>query len=149
MSAARLAQPTVLRVADLALDPASRKVTRAGALVMLTPREYAEGARALVRKLEALRPAVVALVGVSLARVVLPSSTETGPGPRHARLGRARVFVLPNPSGRNAAFPGFDAKLEWFVRISTQSAAPRVSGVTSTAVSLCPSSVSWGTYGSA
>ena len=38
---ARLAQPTVLRVADLALDPASRKVHRAGALVVLTPREYA------------------------------------------------------------------------------------------------------------
>ena len=38
---ARLAQPTVLRVTDLALDPASRKVTRAGTPVVLTPREYA------------------------------------------------------------------------------------------------------------
>jgi TDG/mug DNA glycosylase family protein len=83
----------------------------------LTPRELERGARVLVRKLEALRPAVVALVGVSLARIVLTASTETGPGPRSARVGGARVFVLPNPSGRNAAFPGFADKLGWFVRL--------------------------------
>ena len=37
----RLSQPTVLRVADLALDPAAHRVTRAGAPVALTPKEYA------------------------------------------------------------------------------------------------------------
>ena len=26
----------------------------------------------------------------------------------------ARVFVLPNPSGLNASFPGFADKLPWF-----------------------------------
>ena len=115
--------PTLLRPEDdarvaelgIGLTNVCPRPTRSAA--ELTPREYEEGARALVRKLEALRPAVVALVGVSLARIVLPSSKETGPGPRQARLGRARVFVLPNPSGRNAAFPGFDDKLEWFVRL--------------------------------
>jgi double-stranded uracil-DNA glycosylase len=83
----------------------------------LSRREYEAGVRELVRKLEALRPALVALVGVTLARVVLPESRETGPGRRRARLAGARVFVLPNPSGRNAAYPGFQSKLEWFVRL--------------------------------
>src|SRR5262245_36777617 len=37
----RLAQPAVLRVADLTLDPASRRVTRDGGVVPLTSKEYA------------------------------------------------------------------------------------------------------------
>jgi len=87
--------------------------------VELTPAEYAAGARELVRKLEAFRPSAVGLVGVTLARIVLPESRETGPGARRALLGGARVFVLPNPSGRNAAFPSFESKLGWFVRLRT------------------------------
>ncbi|HEY6006401.1 MAG TPA: mismatch-specific DNA-glycosylase [Anaeromyxobacter sp.] len=83
----------------------------------LTRAEARAGAAKLVSKLDALRPSVVALVGVTLARIVLPGSSESGPGPRLATVAGARVFVLPNPSGRNAAFPGFEAKLEWFVRL--------------------------------
>jgi len=37
---ARLARPPVLRVTDLALDPASRRVTRGGARIGLTSKEY-------------------------------------------------------------------------------------------------------------
>jgi len=37
----RVAQPTVLRVADLALDPATRRVTRGHVTITLTPKEYA------------------------------------------------------------------------------------------------------------
>jgi TDG/mug DNA glycosylase family protein len=80
----------------------------------LVRRDYERGVRELVRKLEVFRPAVVALVGVTLARIVLPDGDEVGPGPRSARLAGARVFVLPNPSGRNAAFPGFESKRVWF-----------------------------------
>ncbi len=29
----------------------------------------------------------------------------------------ARVFVLPNPSGLNASFPGFKHKLIWFEKL--------------------------------
>ncbi len=101
--------PTLLRPEDDA------ELAELGLGLTHDGREYDAGFRALVRKLEALRPAVVALVGVSLARLVLPANPETGPGPRRATLGGARVFVLPNPSGRNAAFPGFEDKLEWFV----------------------------------
>src|SRR5712691_1132384 len=37
----RVAQPAVLRMADLTLDPATRRVTRGDGPVTLTPREYA------------------------------------------------------------------------------------------------------------
>jgi DNA-binding response OmpR family regulator len=37
----RFAQPTVIRVADLTIDLAARRVTRGGAVVALTAREYA------------------------------------------------------------------------------------------------------------
>jgi TDG/mug DNA glycosylase family protein len=83
----------------------------------LTRREFEAGVAALLRKLEASRPSVVALVGVTLARVVLPESREVGAGPRRASIAGARVFVLPNPSGRNAAYPSFESKLTHFVRL--------------------------------
>ncbi len=115
--------PELLRPADdarlvelgLGLTNVCPRPTRSAA--ELTGGEYEAGVEELVRKLEAIRPSVVALVGVTLARVVLPRSAEAGPGARHASLGGARVFVLPNPSGRNAAYPGFASKLEWFVRL--------------------------------
>ncbi len=62
------------------------------------------------------KPAVVALVGVTLYRAILPLvvSPATAAGGRRdprVRLGEQRVtihgatvFVLPNPSGRNANF---------------------------------------------
>ena len=37
----RIAQPAILQVADLTLDPAARRVMRGGAPVTLTPKEYA------------------------------------------------------------------------------------------------------------
>jgi TDG/mug DNA glycosylase family protein len=83
----------------------------------LTRREYERGVRELERKVETFRPTVVALVGVTLARLVLPASAEVGPGPRRDTIACARVFVLPNPSGRNAAYPSFGSKLGWFVRL--------------------------------
>ena len=72
----------------------------------LTPQEYVDGAIALRRKVRRWKPEVVAFVGVTLFR----SLFERRPGERIS-LGRqaerfegARVFVLPNPSGRNANF---------------------------------------------
>ncbi|HET7825254.1 MAG TPA: mismatch-specific DNA-glycosylase, partial [Anaeromyxobacter sp.] len=45
----------------------------------LSRAELEAGAAALLRKVAALRPAVLALVGVTLARLVLPGSGERGP----------------------------------------------------------------------
>jgi TDG/mug DNA glycosylase family protein len=70
----------------------------------LKPHEYPAGLRILRRKVRRWRPQIVVLVGVSLYRVIFE---RTGP----VKLGRqkelfegAQVFVLPNPSGRNANF---------------------------------------------
>jgi TDG/mug DNA glycosylase family protein len=71
----------------------------------LSPAEYVAGRAALERKIRRYKPQIVALVGVSLARTLLagtPRALEVGP---HAEtLAGVPVFVLPNPSGRNAHF---------------------------------------------
>jgi hypothetical protein len=38
----------------------------------------------------------------------------SGPGEKPETISGARVFVVPNPSGLNATFPGFAHKLVWF-----------------------------------
>ena len=76
--------------------------------------EYAAGWRALERKIRRYQPAVVALVGVTLYRAILPlidrehgaaaSRAKVALGLQPVTIHGARVFVLPNPSGRNANF---------------------------------------------
>ena len=77
----------------------------------LTPAEYVEGWKRLERKIRKYRPEVVALVGVTLYRAIvrLVGGGERPPrlialGPQPTDIHGARVFVLPNPSGRNANF---------------------------------------------
>jgi len=78
----------------------------------LRPAEYIEGWKVLDRKIRRYRPQVVALVGVTLYRAILPLLDGAPPagsrprvvGPQPMRLHGARLFVLPNPSGRNANF---------------------------------------------
>jgi len=72
----------------------------------LRPEEYVAGARTLRRKVRRLKPDLVAFVGVTLFRAVFgrrPGET-IATGLQTERLEGARVFVLPNPSGRNAHF---------------------------------------------
>lgn len=67
--------------------------------------EFVAGCARLRRKILRYRPAVVALVGVTVFRALFPRRTgavSLGPQPEH--IGRAVVFVLPNPSGRNANY---------------------------------------------
>jgi TDG/mug DNA glycosylase family protein len=70
----------------------------------LKPAEYLAGRAALERKIRRHRPDVVALVGVTLYRSLFPTREAIHLGLQQERLGGARVFVLPNPSGRNANF---------------------------------------------
>lgn len=99
----------------LALTNLCPRATRSAA--ELTPEELARGQERLLRKLRRLRPQVVAFVGLTVYRRFFPRSTSPGAGPKPERLDGARVFALPNPSGRNAAFPGFADKLRWFERL--------------------------------
>ncbi len=71
----------------------------------LTTAEYVDGRSRLRRKIARFRPGVVALVGVTVFRAMFPE--RKGPvtlGLQPERIGNAIVFVLPNPSGRNANY---------------------------------------------
>jgi double-stranded uracil-DNA glycosylase len=82
----------------------------------LAPSEYIEGWHALERKIRRYRPEIVVLVGVTLYRAIEPflladADRPRARQPRTISLGAQRVtihdaevFVLPNPSGRNANF---------------------------------------------
>jgi len=73
----------------------------------LRPAEYVDGLEALKEKVRRWKPPFVAFVGVTLFRSVfgVPSGKPVSLGlQRRERFEGARVFVLPNPSGRNANF---------------------------------------------
>jgi double-stranded uracil-DNA glycosylase len=67
--------------------------------------EYVAGRRTLRRKILRYQPAVVALVGVTVFRAMFPERKDAvSLGLQQERIGSSKVFVLPNPSGRNANF---------------------------------------------
>ena len=75
----------------------------------LKPAEYRAGARVLLKKIRRHKPPIVALVGVTVWRALLEAlgEHELRREPVTLALQRlviehARVYVLPNPSGRNA-----------------------------------------------
>jgi TDG/mug DNA glycosylase family protein len=71
----------------------------------LTREEYVAGCARLRRKVRRYRPQVVALIGVTVFRALFPNSRgAVALGLQKAHLSSAAVFVLPNPSGRNANF---------------------------------------------
>ena len=71
----------------------------------LRPEEYVEGRVRLRRKVRRYAPAVVAAVGVTVFRALFPERKGAVTlGPQVEQIGGASVFVLPNPSGRNANF---------------------------------------------
>jgi TDG/mug DNA glycosylase family protein len=76
--------------------------------------EIQRGRRVLAAKIRRWKPAVVAFVGVSLYQTFFKHKQSGGPGEKPDVIGTSRVFVVPNPSGLNASFPGFDHKLVWF-----------------------------------
>ena len=99
----------------LALTNIVARATRAADEIM--PAEYVEGRRQLARTIARLRPRVVAFVGLTVYRQFFGPAAAGGSGPKPERISGARVFVVPNPSGRNAAYPGFRDKLVWYRRL--------------------------------
>jgi TDG/mug DNA glycosylase family protein len=79
---------------------ASRATARADEL---SPPELTVGAAALTAKLRRLRPAWLAVLGVTAYRTAF-SQRDATLGPQPGRLGATRVWVLPNPSGLNAHY---------------------------------------------
>ena len=71
----------------------------------LTRDEYVRGRARLRAKIRRYEPEIVALVGVTVYRAMFPD--RIGPvslGLQAEQIAAAAVFVLPNPSGRNANF---------------------------------------------
>jgi len=71
----------------------------------LKPEEYVAGRLRLRAKVRRHRPEIVAFVGITVYRALYPE--RRGPvamGLQEERLGETAVFVLPNPSGRNANY---------------------------------------------
>lgn len=85
----------------------------------LRPEEYLEGWKILEKKIARYRPEIVAFVGVTMYRALWKviaqaegaapkppggRAPDVKPGFQKASVHGARIFVLPNPSGRNAHF---------------------------------------------
>ena len=72
----------------------------------LTREEFAAGVHVLRRKIVRFKPRVVVLIGVTVFRSLFGrgGGVPVRLGLQRERLENARVFVLPNPSGRNANF---------------------------------------------
>ena len=72
----------------------------------LRPVEYIAGGQILRKKIRRHKPAIVALVGVTVYRSLFKLNNKVAVrlGLQRDGLEGSRVFVLPNPSGRNANF---------------------------------------------
>ena len=80
----------------------------------LRPAEFVAGRLRVRAKAKRYRPAVVALVGVTVFRAMFPERRDAvSLGLQLERVGTSVVFVLPNPSGRNANF-SYDEMLAAF-----------------------------------
>ncbi|HEV8531910.1 MAG TPA: mismatch-specific DNA-glycosylase [Methylomirabilota bacterium] len=99
----------------LALTNIVPRPTRAAS--ELTRDEFEAGRGRITRVIARIQPEIVAFVGVTVYRAFFGPRVRPGAGPKRERVGDARVFVLPNPSGLNAAYPGFRDKLVWFKRL--------------------------------
>ena len=102
------------RLLEFGIGLTSSAVRPTRAASELSKNERLRGAERVERLVAELRPRYVALLGLTLYPVFFPEGAERGPGRKTVRLAGARVFVLPNPSGRNRAYPGFEKKLVWY-----------------------------------
>lgn len=75
---------------------------------VLDPVEYRQGVATLEQKIRRYQPRIVALLGVTIFRMLF-STKERSNGPLDLglttmQLAGAQIFLLPNPSGRNAHY---------------------------------------------
>lgn len=72
----------------------------------LRPQEYLAGKKRLLATVARHQPQVVALLGVTIYRTLFPDlkAQRIRLGLQPTRLADRPVFVLPNPSGRNAHY---------------------------------------------
>jgi TDG/mug DNA glycosylase family protein len=73
---------------------------------VLTPKEYRAGRRRLIATVKHYHPHTVALLGITIYRAVFPEyrTGRISLGLQPNTLMGCPIFVLPNPSGRNAHY---------------------------------------------
>ncbi len=87
----------------------------------LVKQDFLKGRDVLLAKIRKHQPTIVAVLGISVARVLLSQKRSSASGTRVTMdpiqtgiqpiaLAGVRVFVLPNPSGRNAHYSYQDMK---------------------------------------
>lgn len=120
----RLAAEDDDRLVDFGLGITNLVARMTPGIDTLRPDEYVNGARILRRKIRRFKPAIVALVGVSIYRHLfnVPGGTHVSLGLQTDTLEGVRVFLLPNPSGRNANF-SYSEMLDAFRALRRASAA--------------------------
>jgi TDG/mug DNA glycosylase family protein len=102
------------RLLDFGIGLVSTVQRATAAATDLAVSERRAGAASVRDLVERYEPRLVALLGLTLYPVFFPSGGSSGPGLKPDHIHHAEVFVLPNPSGRNRAFPGVAAKLVWY-----------------------------------
>lgn len=91
----------------------------------LSDREIAEGALALETKVRRFAPRCLAVLGIGAFRTGF-GRPGASLGPQPERIGGARVWVLPNPSGLNANYKPADfARLFREMREEVEAEEPR------------------------
>lgn len=79
----------------------------------LTTLDYTKGRQILLKKIQSYQPSMIAVLGITVGKILLPpplpSKKMNSQQPSHVGLqteefGGAPVFVLPNPSGKNAHY---------------------------------------------
>jgi TDG/mug DNA glycosylase family protein len=92
----------------------------------LAPSEYRLGRRMLERKVARYRPQIVALLGVTIYRLIFSQESGYVASPSLGRtnlyIADIPVFLLPNPSGRNAHY-SYPRMLRAFCQLRTLTAA--------------------------
>lgn len=88
----------------------------------LAPAELVDGGIRLRALVERLRPAWLAVVGVTAYRVAF-GDPPAAVGRQAASVGDTGIWVLPNPSGLNAHWP-LPAMVEEFARLRTAAPPP-------------------------
>ncbi len=115
-------EASLLPSEGLGLTSLVARATRAASELSLAERRA--GAIVLAETVQRWRPRIVALLGLTLFPVIFPDADEPGVGKKKVQLGNAMVFVLPNPSGRNRAYPGLVGKLPAYRALARLAARP-------------------------
>ena len=71
---------------------------------VLDPVEYRRGKARLEHKLARYQPRIVAMLGITMIRILFPDEHPLELGMTRVQLAGIPVFLLPNPSGRNAHY---------------------------------------------